>query len=74
MNTRLTIGSLTSEAVGKRVTTVCPGLPAWAMCRHEQIGFAFLTTSVVLTQHTVKDVAGGKRLVRRHRRVVVGLS
>ena len=35
---------------------------------------AVFTTSVVFVQHTVEHVAGDKRLVRRHRRVAVGLS
>ena len=74
MNTEPTVGTLWREMLGRRVTTVCPGVPAWTLYEHQQVDMAVLTTSLVFVQHTVENVAGGKRLVRRHRRVVIGLS
>ena len=69
------IGSLPPGALGKRVTTVCPNvLPAWATYEHPQLDMAILATSMVLVQHTLETVPSGKRLVRRRRRIVVGLS
>lgn len=62
------------EMLGQAITTTCPHMPAWTLREHNQVNMAVFTTSVVFVQHTVEHVAGGRRLVRRHRRVAVGLS
>ena len=66
------VGSLRPDAFSQRVTTVCPGMPALTVYRHEQVDLSILTTSTVIVEFVLAD--DGKRLVRRHRRVVVGLS
>ena len=74
MTTEPTTGNLRRETLGRRVTTVCPGVPAWTVYEHQQVDMAVFATSMVFVQHTVENVAGSRRPVRRYRRVVVGLS
>ena len=74
MNAESMVGTPWLEMLGHEATTTCPGVPAWTVYEHRQANMAVLSTSVVFVQHTVEEVAGARRLVRRHRRVVVGLS